>query len=140
MKKDSVCAYVHIRHDTPRPLYAPVHILDKPPTFPSLLTYLMNGLFCNQKTNKNIRISHSATCARKPKVPGSSLAASYVQRWALAVIARLMSRCLWSRWKWWRGVKKIPSPFFCCPVNSSYSWKKTLIEKTKDTLTLMVLL
>ena len=30
MKRDSGSAYVHIRCDTPVPLYAPVHILDDP--------------------------------------------------------------------------------------------------------------
>ena len=36
MKRDSVSAYVHMRHDTPLPVYAPVHILDDilPPPFP----------------------------------------------------------------------------------------------------------
>ena len=31
----------------------------KPPQFPQLRTYLMDALFLNQKTNKNIRVSHS---------------------------------------------------------------------------------
>ena len=43
---------------SPVPLYAPVHILDDPPShtqsFPQLRTNLMDGLFLNQKTNKNI--------------------------------------------------------------------------------------
>ena len=30
-----------------------------PPPFPQLRTYLMDGLFLNQKTDNNIRISHS---------------------------------------------------------------------------------
>ena len=47
MKRDSVSAYVHMRRDTPLPLYAPVHILDDPPPFPQLRTYLMDGLFLN---------------------------------------------------------------------------------------------
>ena len=34
MKRDNVSAYVHIRCDTPLPVYAPVHILDVPPPFP----------------------------------------------------------------------------------------------------------
>ena len=55
MKRDSVSAYVHMRRDTPLSLYAPVHILSDPPLFPQLRTYLMGGLFLNQKTNKNIR-------------------------------------------------------------------------------------
>ena len=40
-------------------LWAPVHILDKPPLFPQLQTDLMDGLFLNQKTNKNINIRMS---------------------------------------------------------------------------------
>ena len=40
--------------DTPLPLYAP-----DPPPFPQLHMYLMDGLFLNEKTNKNIRISYS---------------------------------------------------------------------------------
>ena len=47
-----------MRRDTPLPLYAPVHILDDPPPFLQLRTYLMDGVFLNQKTNK-IRISYS---------------------------------------------------------------------------------
>ena len=39
----------------PLPLYTS-HILDDPPPLLQLLTYLMDGLFLNQKTNKNIRI------------------------------------------------------------------------------------
>ena len=48
-----------MRSDTPLLLCAPVRILDDP--FPSLQlrTYLMDGLFLNQKTNNNIRISYS---------------------------------------------------------------------------------
>ena len=35
MKRDSVSVYVHMRGDTPLPLYAgPVQILDDPPPFP----------------------------------------------------------------------------------------------------------
>ena len=59
MKRDSVSAYVHMRCDTPLTLYASVHILDDHPLFPKLRIHLMDGLFCNQKTNKNIRISYS---------------------------------------------------------------------------------
>ena len=48
-----------MRRDTPFLLYAPVHILaDHPPVF-QLRTYLMDGLFLNQKANINIRISYS---------------------------------------------------------------------------------
>ena len=38
-----------MRCDTPLPLYAPVHILGDPPPFLQLRTYLMGGLFLNQK-------------------------------------------------------------------------------------------
>ena len=44
---------------TPLPLYAPVNILDDPSPFPQLRTYLIDGLFFNQKTNNNIRMSYS---------------------------------------------------------------------------------
>ena len=37
-----------------------------------------------------------ATCAQKPKVPGSSPTANYVQSELSAVIARLMPKYLWS--------------------------------------------
>ena len=46
-----------------------------------------------------------------------------------AVIIRLMSKCLWSGWKWYWGVKEIPSPFSCSPVIRKCSWKKSQIEK-----------
>ena len=45
-----------------------------------------------------------------------------------AVMARLMSKCLWSGWKWLRTLKEIASPFPCGPVNRKCSWKKTQIE------------
>ena len=48
-----------MRRDTPLPLYATVHIMDDPPPFPQLPTYLMDRLFLNEETNNNIRISHS---------------------------------------------------------------------------------
>ena len=41
------------------PLHASLHILEDHPPFPKLLTYLMDDLFLNQKTNKDIRISYS---------------------------------------------------------------------------------
>ena len=34
MKRDSVSAYVHMKCDTPLPLYSSVNILDDPPPFP----------------------------------------------------------------------------------------------------------
>ena len=46
-----------------------------------------------------------------------------------AVIARLMSKRLWSGWKWQWGVKEMPSPFPCSLVIRERSWKKTQIEK-----------
>ena len=53
-------AYVsYYRFFNPVPLYAPVHILYDPPPFPQFRTYLMDGLFLNHKTNKNIQISYS---------------------------------------------------------------------------------
>ena len=55
----SISAYVHMRRDTPLPLYAPVHILDDLLPFPYFRTYLMDGLFLNQRSNKNIQISYS---------------------------------------------------------------------------------
>ena len=42
----------------------------------------------------------------------------------------LMSNCLWSGWKWWWGVKEIPSSFFCCPVNRECWWRKTQYKFT----------
>ena len=59
MKRDSVSAYLHMRRDTPLPLYAAVDILDDPPPFSQLRTYLIDGLFLNQKRDKNMRISYS---------------------------------------------------------------------------------
>ena len=46
-----------------------------------------------------------------------------------AAITQLMSKCLWSGWKWYKGYKKIASSFTCCPVNREYSWKKSQVEK-----------
>ena len=54
----------------------------------------------------------------------SGPAATYVQRWAPAAIARVMSKCLSSGWKWLWGVKEIPSPFPCSPVIREWLWKK----------------
>ena len=55
-----------------------------------------------------------------------------------AAIAQLISKRLWSEWKWLTGVKEIPSPFLCCPVNRECSWKKTRIKK-KNTSNFRVL-
>ena len=41
MKRDSVSAYVHVRCDTPYPLYAAVHILDDVPS--SSVAQVLNG-------------------------------------------------------------------------------------------------
>ena len=59
MKRDSVSVYVQIRRETSLPLYIPVHIFDDIPPFPLFRKYVMNGLFLNQKANKNIRMSYS---------------------------------------------------------------------------------
>ena len=48
-----------MRSDTPFPLYAPVHVLEDPLPSLQLRTYSMDGLFLNQKTNNNIRVSYS---------------------------------------------------------------------------------
>ena len=48
-----------MRCDNPLPLYAPIPILDDSPLFLQLRTSLMDGLFLNQKTNNDIRISYS---------------------------------------------------------------------------------
>ena len=51
-----------------------------------------------------------------------------------AATARLMSKYLWSGWKWYSGVKEIPSPFPCSPVIRECSWKKSQIgKKTRKT-------
>ena len=47
-----------------------------------------------------------------------------------AVIARLMSKCLWSGWKW--GIKEMPSAFPCSPLICQFSWKKTQIDRKKS--------
>ena len=48
-----------MRRDTSLLLYAPIHILDDPPPFLEWRTFLMDGIFLNEKTNDNIRISYS---------------------------------------------------------------------------------
>ena len=45
-----------MRRHTPLPLYETVHILDEPPPFLQLRTYLMNGLFLNQKKQQHPNI------------------------------------------------------------------------------------
>ena len=61
-----------------RPLYAPVHIFDDPLPFHSPVVYLIDGLFLNQKTNNNIRISYSLKYNHLKKI--NSLRAIPVQR------------------------------------------------------------
>ena len=46
-----------------------------------------------------------------------------------AAIARLISKCRCSGWKWERGVNEMPSPFPWSPVIHECSWKKTQKEK-----------
>ena len=46
-----------------------------------------------------------------------------------AAITRLMSKCLWSGWKWLTGVIETASHFPCCPVNRECLGKKTQTEK-----------
>ena len=48
-----------MRRDTPLLLYALMHLLDDPQQFFELRTYLMDGIFLNQKTDNNIRMSYS---------------------------------------------------------------------------------
>ena len=52
MKRDSVSAYVHIRCDTPLPLYVPVHILNQArprPHSPSRVRTLWMVYFSTKK-------------------------------------------------------------------------------------------
>ena len=48
-----------MRRNAPLLLYAPIDILDDPSPFLELRSYLMDGIFLNQKTKNNIRISYS---------------------------------------------------------------------------------
>ena len=83
IKRDSVSAYVHMRCDTLVPLYAPVHIVhtckhfwltstppppSRAPHVPSIIS--LDGLFPNQKTNTNIRISYSLKYSIRKKHSG----------------------------------------------------------------------
>ena len=52
MKRDSVSAYVHMRCDTPFPLYAAVHILDDPLHSPSYVHTLWMAYFSTKKQIK----------------------------------------------------------------------------------------
>ena len=61
MKIDSVNAYVHMRRDAPLTVYASAHILHDPlPSIPPVVHILVDVLFLNQKTNKNIWLSYSS--------------------------------------------------------------------------------
>ena len=67
IKRDSVSAYVHMRRDTPFPLYPPVHILE--PSIP-LVKYIINSTYIlNQKTNKKIQILYSLKYKLSKKIP-----------------------------------------------------------------------
>ena len=46
---------------------------------------------------------------------------------SLQIVIWLMCQCLWSEWKWRRGVKN-GLPFPWCPANRECLWKKTQIE------------
>ena len=58
MKRDSVSDFVHMRRDTPLPLYVPVHILDDPSSIPPA-AWVLNRWPISQPQKKNIRISYS---------------------------------------------------------------------------------
>ena len=59
MKRGSVSAYLHMRRDIPPPpLYAAIGIMI-PTSLHQLHTYLIDVLFLNQKTYKDIRILYS---------------------------------------------------------------------------------
>ena len=60
-----VRTYLKTEFSPSLPLYAPVHILDEPPLFLQLRTYLMDDLFLNQKIKNNIRISYSLKFEKK---------------------------------------------------------------------------
>ena len=51
------------------------------------------------------------TCTRESKIPCLSPAAYYVRRWTLYSNCLLMSKCLWSKWKCFGGLKEIVSQF-----------------------------
>ena len=59
MKRDIARAYVNMKLDAPLPHYVSGNVLDGPLHFPRYVYTLMNDLFLNQKTNKNIRIPYS---------------------------------------------------------------------------------
>ena len=59
--------YLMADFSTPLPLVRYVRILDDSSSIPQLRTYLMDGLFLNQKANKNIRIVYSLKCKHLKK-------------------------------------------------------------------------
>ena len=60
MKQDNVSVYVHVRRVIPLPSVRSCTHFGWPSSSPhQLRTYLTDGLFLNQKTYKDIRISHS---------------------------------------------------------------------------------
>ena len=60
---------------------------------------IMNVLLYDNYIHTGRVVQWLTTCTRKLNAPSSSLAASYMQRWAPAVIAWLMSGRLRSGWK-----------------------------------------
>ena len=78
-----------------------------------------------------------ATCTWKPKVPSLSPAASYVQRWAFCSNPRLVSKCLWSEWKWYWGVKEMPSPFPLQYCGSLMSVKENPDRKKNESIVIL---
>ena len=54
-----VRTYLTVNLSTLLSMHAPAYILDVPPAFPQLHTYLMDALFLYQKIHNNIRISCS---------------------------------------------------------------------------------
>ena len=49
-----------------------------------------------------------------------------------AAIIQVMSKCLWSGCKWYKGYKEIAFTYY--PVNREYSWNKSRIVKKKSKL------
>ena len=60
------------------------------------------------------------TWARKPKVHGSSPATNYEQRW---VPRGELSKCLWSEWEWYWGVKEM------LPLSPAVLWFVNVRER-----------
>ena len=83
-----------------------------------------------QKTNsKEHEFLWLVTCFRKPKILGSSPAASYTQRWALCNSNLANVRVSVKRVEVVERDKKITSLFPCSPVNREYLCSKPQIEK-----------